>query len=205
MRSLIAVALVAFLSAHSVACAEGENNHVTQDCRDGWVVFASNSIVPSDLEVLSGWIRPCLGVEERKREPFTLVITGNGGDVGATAALYDMVATMEGRDVVTVRGLGSLASATIPLFMMGKKREIGPNTQFMFHQVRGYAEGVVTTRDDLERTNFNRAAVDQYVDIVVKNSKLTREQVLKMMDDSVVVYAKQAIEMGLAHSILPEQ
>lgn len=188
----------------SVAYASDENQHIPQDCKTGLVTFASNSIVTSDLEHLVELIRPCVLVEQENRKPFTIVIAGNGGDVGAMTALYDMVATSEGRAMITTRGVGSLASATIPLFMMGTKREIGPNTQFLFHQIRSYDEGSATTRDIRESTNFNAAAIEQYVAIIVKNSKLSADQIRSFMDESRVVTATEAITMGLAGSILTE-
>jgi ATP-dependent protease ClpP protease subunit len=63
----------------------------------------------------------------------------------------------------------------------------------------------MTTIDIHESANFNLASEKQYVAIVVKNTRLTAEEVRKMMRDGRAVTAEEAIKMGLADKILQEQ
>jgi ATP-dependent protease ClpP protease subunit len=198
----ILVSLIYAFAFHSTVTAHAaeENNHIPQNCEAGMVVFASNSLETSDLEAFASMLAPCTLSQNPKE--VTVVITGGGGEVEAMAAIYDYVLTTGMRKHITTRAVGELASATIPFFLLGSKREAAPNTHFMFHNPRMYANGVMTTRDIDEQKSFSAVAEKTYIDTVVANSKLSREQVERFMNEVKVLNASEALEYGLVHTVL---
>ena len=122
-----------------------------------------------------------------------------GGDIEAGLAIAELIAGMKKPTVSLVLGGGH--SIGVPLAVCAKKSMIVPTASMTIHPVRisGTVIGAPQTFH-----YFNRIQ-DQIVEFVCKNSKIRREEFLRLMmnpdelatDIGSVVYGHEAVSMGL--------
>ena len=122
-----------------------------------------------------------------------------GGDIEAGLAIAELIAGMKKPTVSLVLGGGH--SIGVPLAVCAKKSMIVPTASMTIHPVRisGTVIGAPQTYHYFERIQ------DQIVEFVCKNSKVNREEFVKLMlntdelasDVGSVVYGQQAVSMGL--------
>jgi len=134
--------------------------------------------------------------------PVTLVISTYGGAIDEMFSLYDVINFVP-CPVRTV-GLGKIMSAGVLLLAAGEKgtRAIGPNARVMIHSLSSGFYGNVfefaNETDELQRVQ------KEWVELIVKHTKMTRDDVLAKMDKKVdqFIAAKEAVELGIADKIL---
>ena len=122
-----------------------------------------------------------------------------GGDIEAGLAIAELIAGMKKPTVSLVLGGGH--SIGVPLAVCAKKSMIVPTASMTIHPVRisGTVIGAPQTFDYFQRIQ------DQIVEFVCKNSKVNRDEFLRLMmskdelaaDVGSVVYGQQAVSMGL--------
>ncbi|MDD6024027.1 MAG: ATP-dependent Clp protease proteolytic subunit [Oscillospiraceae bacterium] len=122
-----------------------------------------------------------------------------GGDIEAGLAIAELIAGMKKPTVSLVLGGGH--SIGVPLAVCAKKSMIVPTASMTIHPVRisGTVIGAPQTFEYFQRIQ------DQIVEFVCKNSKVDREEFLRLMmskdelaaDVGSVVYGQQAVSMGL--------
>lgn len=122
-----------------------------------------------------------------------------GGDIEAGLAIAELIAGMKKPTVSLVLGGGH--SIGVPLAVCAKKSMIVPTASMTIHPVRisGTVIGAPQTYEYFQRIQ------DQIVEFVCKNSKVDREEFLRLMmskdelaaDVGSVVYGQQAVSMGL--------
>lgn len=122
-----------------------------------------------------------------------------GGDIEAGLAIAELIAGMKKPTVSLVLGGGH--SIGVPLAVCAKKSMIVPTASMTIHPVRisGTVIGAPQTFH-----YFNRIQ-EQIVEFVCKNSKIRREEFLRLMmntdelatDIGSVVYGHEAVSMGL--------
>ena len=122
-----------------------------------------------------------------------------GGDIEAGLAIAELIAGMKKPTVSLVLGGGH--SIGVPLAVCAKKSMIVPTASMTIHPVRisGTVIGAPQTYHYFDRIQ------DQIVEFVCKNSKIRREEFLRLMmntdelatDIGSVVYGHEAVSMGL--------
>lgn len=122
-----------------------------------------------------------------------------GGDIEAGLAIAELIAGMKKPTVSLVLGGGH--SIGVPLAVCAKKSMIVPTASMTIHPVRisGTVIGAPQTYHYFDRIQ------DQIVEFVCKNSKVDREEFMRLMlatdelatDVGSVVYGDQAVSIGL--------
>lgn len=163
---------------------------------EGHQVLAENTKTTKYEHVI-----PQIAAIEESQEIDGLLILLNtvGGDIEAGLAISELIAGMKKPTVSLVLGGGH--SIGVPLAVCAKKSMIVPTASMTIHPVRisGTVIGAPQTFQYFERIQ------DQIVEFVCKNSKVKREEFLKLMlntdelasDVGSVVYGQQAVSMGL--------
>jgi ATP-dependent Clp protease protease subunit len=134
--------------------------------------------------------------------PITVILNCNGGCVLAGMAIYDALSQCLNRVIIkahTAMSMGSL------ILQAGDERLLYPNATVMIHN------GEVS-RQGSPKTVENWAAYDRKMDkihediylsrIKLKKPRFTREQLQKMLEHDTILSASQAINIGLADSII---
>lgn len=163
---------------------------------EGHQVLAENTKTTKYEHVI-----PQIAAIEESQEIDGLLILLNtvGGDIEAGLAISELIAGMKKPTVSLVLGGGH--SIGVPLAVCAKKSMIVPTASMTIHPVRisGTVIGAPQTYHYFDRIQ------DQIVEFVCKNSKIKREEFLKLMlntdelatDVGSVVYGEQAVSMGL--------
>lgn len=163
---------------------------------EGHQVLAENTKTTKYEHVI-----PQIAAIEESQEIDGLLILLNtvGGDIEAGLAIAELIAGMKKPTVSLVLGGGH--SIGVPLAVCAKKSMIVPTASMTIHPVRisGTVIGAPQTYHYFERIQ------DQIVEFVCKNSKVNREEFVKLMlntdelasDVGSVVYGQQAVSMGL--------
>lgn len=137
--------------------------------------------------------------EDPKGE-ITMYINSPGGEVTSGLALYDVMQAISA-PIRTVC-VGTAASMAAILFACGKKREMLPHAAVMIHDplirggVGGSALKLQAISEDLMRT---RALI---AEILAKHTGHTVEEIYGKTANDTFFYGEEAVEFGLADSII---
>lgn len=129
-----------------------------------------------------------------------IAIGSTGGDVASAFSLFNELSSIEIE--INTHNIGSVDSAAIMPFMVGKRRTAAAISGFMFHQSAWtFAPGPVT------RTSINDSARwlglydGMMADTVSSGSKLARDEMLRMMQEGASLTPDEALAAGLIHAI----
>jgi len=141
---------------------------------------------------------------QKKYDPITFYISTYGGSADEMFGLYDMMTQVKNDCVIETIGMGKVMSAGTLLLAAGTKghRKIGKNCRVMLHQVSAAAIGpLFNMTAELEAIQKMQ---DQYVDIMVNCTSLSKRKLKSLLNERVNVYltAEEAIEYGLADEII---
>ena len=119
-------------------------------------------------------------------------------------AMYDLMRNVRDTTEIHTVGLGKVMSAGVLLLASGTKgkRKIGKNCRVMIHAVMGGNHGSLhNMANEMEAIEQLQ---DMYCDALIKESKLTRVKLKKMLERKVNVYlsAEEAVELGIADEII---
>jgi len=142
--------------------------------------------------------------KEEERKPIEFYISTYGGNADDMFALYDIMNYVKKSSSIQTIGLGKVMSAGVLLLSAGTRgeRRIGQNCRVMIHNVMGGTAG------SLPNLANELSAIEQlqedYVSALVENTKMTKKQLRKMLNEKVNVYlsAEEAIELGIADIIV---
>jgi len=142
--------------------------------------------------------------KEEERKPIEFYISTYGGNADDMFALYDIMNYVKKSSSIQTIGLGKVMSAGVLLLSAGTRgeRRIGQNCRVMIHNVMGGTAG------SLPNLANELSAIEQlqedYVNALVENTKMTKKQLRKMLNEKVNVYlsAEEAIELGIADIIV---
>mgnify|MGYP003113896212 CR=1 FL=1 len=142
--------------------------------------------------------------KEEKRRPIEFYISTYGGNADDMFALYDVMSFVKKSSSIQTIGLGKVMSAGVLLLAAGTngERRIGQNCRVMIHNVMGGTAG------SLPNLANELSAIEQlqedYVRALVENTKMTKKQLRKMLNEKVNVYlsAEEAVELGIADIIV---
>ncbi len=145
-----------------------------------------------------------LETEEEKKRVIEFYISTYGGNADDMFALYDVMNYVKKETDIQTIGLGKVMSAGVLILAAGTQgqRKIGQNCRVMIHNVMGGTAG------SLPNLANELSAIEQlqedYVSALVDNTKMTKKQLRKMLNEKVNVYlsAEEALELGIADIIV---
>ncbi|MFR1687991.1 MAG: head maturation protease, ClpP-related [Massilimicrobiota timonensis] len=124
-------------------------------------------------------------------------INSYGGEVAEGLAIYSLLKSFK-HHVTTVCD-GFACSAASVVFMAGEKRVMTNSSLLLIHNAWSYASGDANAlrkqADDLEK--ITKPSLDIYKSV----SKLSEEEIKKMMDDETWITKEEALEYGFATEI----
>ncbi|MDM2972744.1 Clp protease ClpP [Citrobacter sp. CK198] len=141
---------------------------------------------------ISGALRSLNGAD------VTVNINSPGGDMFEGLAIYNLLREYQGK--VTVKVLGIAASAASIIAMAGDEIQIGRGAFLMIHNCWVFAVG---NRHDFAELAVSLEPFDKAMaDIYAARSGLEMETVQKLMDAESYIGGSDAVEKGLADSLL---
>jgi|TARA_R100000008_G_C3583021_1_gene169951 ATP-dependent Clp protease protease subunit len=155
-------------------------------------------------EVLEDPTNPDSPVAETIYKPVDFYISTWGGCAYGMFTLYDVIREMRENYDICTYGLGKVMSAGVLLLASGTKgkRKIGKSCRVMIHSTVGEQWGALHNLEN--EMNEMRWIQEQLCTTLIKETKLTRRQLKKMLDKRVNFYftAKEAVEYGIADIIV---
>lgn len=140
-------------------------------------------------------------------EPITVILNSPGGDYYHGMAIYDAVKAC--RNKVGIKVFGSSMSMGALILQAADKRILSKNSKVMIHYgYSGLAENHTRTNEkwieEIKKTN------DTYEEILLekirdKHTDFPRKKLQKMLDFDTILSAREAVDLGLADSILGEE
>jgi len=142
--------------------------------------------------------------DKEKKKPIEFIISTYGGSADAMMTLYDIMRVIMNDTEVHTFGVGKVMSAGVLLLAAGTKghRKISKNCRVMIHSVIGASHGelhnLVNEMEEIQKLQ------ETYIDCLIKETKMTKRQLKKMLQRKVNVYltAEKAIELGIADIIV---
>jgi len=137
-------------------------------------------------------------------EPIQLLISSEGGDVSDMFSIYDVMRQIREECEIHTCALGKTMSAALPLVAAGTKgqRTAGKYCRFMFHGISGGNFGPIhDLKNDMKEFKWIQ---DQYVDILLEETSMTKRQVNRLLNKKIDIYfdAAQALEWGIVDKII---
>lgn len=157
----------------------------------------------SNLELTLSGIKKFIK-EDPKRE-IHLLVNSFGGGTGIGMSFYDTVRTWLKPKLYTI-GSGDVDSSGVLIFLSGEKRFLTPNTTMLLHLGgRTFDKEKRFSTGDMENILKEDKLKDfQYASVVSEatEGKCTPEKILELMSQNTILTAEEAVNMGLAHTIL---
>lgn len=168
-------------------------------------IFLSNEIDRDSLFEVSYFLYKLQDIDKRtgKKEPIEIVICSYGGYIYDGSLLVSQIEQMkdDGYEIVTTTSGYGMSMAFI-IGLVGSKRQAYRYCRFMCHQPSSGNYGTLQQQEnDLEETKF---LWNQMKDIIIKNSKITDEQLeeCKKLNKDWYLSPTQALELGIIDVIL---
>ena len=171
----------------------GYKEHMTQQYRTLYL----DGVISGDSSP-----RQLLGaLDTLSHEPIKLFITSPGGDLDTTFLFYDVMKRIKS-PVITIGDY--CASAAAILLAAGGKRYLSPHAKVLLHLPAGQMGG------DAKDWEIQHRQMQLYknmvVDILIEcGAKKSKDEILNDMDRDFWLEPKEAIEYGLADSILDKE
>ena len=137
-------------------------------------------------------------------EPMEFLISSYGGSSHEMFAMYDVMRQIRDRCHIHTIGMGKVMSAGVLLLAAGTKgqRLIGQNCRVMLHSVLGgHAGSLHNLENEMEEIRWTQ---EQYIDALVKETKMTKRQLKRLLSKKVNIYlnAEEAVKYGIADQII---
>ena len=165
-----------------------------------------HQVLPSETKTTKyEHVMPQLAAIEESEEIEGLLILLNtvGGDIEAGLGISELIASMKKPSASLV--LGGSHSIGVPLAVSTERSFIAPSAAMTIHPVR--LTGVVVGAP--QTYNYFARIQDRVVQFVVKNSRITAERFVSMMqktgelatDVGTVIYGEEAVSSGLIDQV----
>lgn len=134
-------------------------------------------------------------------EKIKLRINSPGGSVFEAQTMYNSLKQFAKDNEITIESFieGVAASAATFLALAGDTVKIGEGCLFMIHNPSTYSSGM--SGDLRKAADLLDKVKETILDIYMKKSSLTREELSQKMDDETWFSAKEALEAGFVDSI----
>ena len=172
-------------------------------------IAIKGTIVPSDYQEIYDWFgmeatSPAMVeamLEEANGEDVELEVNSPGGYVFAGMEIYNRLKMYSWK--VTASIMSIAASAASLIICAADTVQMSPVSQIMIHRAHSWTEGdkndLYKTAEDLEKLDVSIA--NAYMD----KTGMSLEKVLKLMDATTWLGAKEAVEMKFADTLLFQQ
>lgn len=137
---------------------------------------------------------------EDPAKPVNLYINSPGGDMSAMFAIHDTMRYL--RPPVATMCVGQACSAAAVLLAAGEPGMRGtlPNARVLIHQPHGGAQG---QSSDIELQVREMVEMrDRMVDILVRATKQSREQIVADIDRDYILRGQAAVDYGLVDEVV---
>jgi len=142
--------------------------------------------------------------DEKKKKEIKFYLSTYGGSADDMFALYDMMKLIQKDTEISVIGMGKVMSAGVLILAGGThgKRKIGRNCRVMIHSVIAGNQG--SLHNLVNEMEAIKDLQEMYIDRLVEETKMTKIQLKKMLEQKVNVYlsAEKAVEYGIADEII---
>ncbi len=142
--------------------------------------------------------------DDKKKKDIEFYLSTYGGSADDMFALYDMMKHIQKSTDISVIGMGKVMSAGVLILAGGThgKRKIGRNCRVMLHSVIAGNQGSIHSL--INEMEAIQDLQEMYIDRLVEETKLTKKQLKKMLEQKVNIYlsAEQAVEYGIADEII---
>ncbi len=156
---------------------------------------------PVDREMAASVTAQLLIMDAKdNRAPITMYVNSPGGDADSGFGIYDVMKFI--RAPVSTVCLGLAASAAVIIFVGGRKerRFVLPHSRFLIHQPSTFSQGPAS---DLEITANEIIKIrDTYNLVLAEETGRSDKQILKDVHRDFWLTAPEAVEYGLASSIV---
>ena len=137
-------------------------------------------------------------------EPIEMVISTYGGSAAEMFSIYDSMRLVRNECDISTLALGKVMSAGVLILAAGTKgkRKIGANCRVMLHGVTAGSQGNISNlENEIEEIRFTQ---QQHINALVKETKMTKRHLKKLLNKKVNVYltAEEAVELGIADEIV---
>jgi ATP-dependent protease ClpP protease subunit len=144
-------------------------------------------------------------LEEDQLDPIYLLVTSHGGPTGIGMSFYDTMRAVYRPTLYTI-GSGDVDSSGIIVFLTGSRRYLTLNTTLLLHLAgRTFDSPKRLTTPEMESIVKEDKLKDfQYASVIADRSggRLTVQKVLDLMANNTVLTPRDAVEYGLAHSVI---
>ena len=155
-------------------------------------------------EKIAEIIQAILFLQESGKEPVEFYISTYGGNADDMFCLYDMMNHVKQEMEIHTIGIGKVMSAGVLLLAAGTKgkRKISKNCRVMIHSViagnHGSLHNLVNEIEAIQELQ------ESYIQGLADNTKMTKEQIKKMLERKVNIYlsAEEAIQLGIADELM---
>ncbi|QCT03824.1 phage protein [Paenibacillus algicola] len=130
-----------------------------------------------------------------------LYINSGGGSVFAGSEVYTLLKEYPGK--VSAKITGVAASAASYIALAADDIRMAPLAQFMIHNAAIVTDG--DKRAHTGRTNLLAGVDESLINVYMKKSGKTREELADLMDSETWMNAQKAVELGFADGILFEE
>lgn len=131
-------------------------------------------------------------------EDVTLVINSNGGIATAGFEIYTMLMEYEGK--VTAHIVGAAMSAASIIACAADEVLASDASVFMIHNTQSYAEG--DYRDMQMESDALKEFNESIINVYVRKTKKSREDLQELMDHNTYMSAQKAIENGFVDNYM---
>ena len=142
--------------------------------------------------------------DKTKKRDIEFYLSTYGGSADDMFALYDMMKVIEETTDISTIGMGKVMSAGVLILAGGTKgkRKIGRNCRVMLHSVIAGNQGSLHSL--INEMEAIQALQEMYIDRLVEETKMTKKQLKKMLEQKVNIYlsAAEAVEYGIADEII---
>jgi len=137
-------------------------------------------------------------------EPIEMVVSTYGGSAAEMFSIYDSMRLVRNDCDISTLALGKVMSAGVLILAAGTKgkRKIGANCRVMLHGVTAGSQGNISNlENEIEEIRFTQ---QQHINALVKETKMTKRHLKKLLNKKVNVYltAEEAVELGIADEIV---
>jgi ATP-dependent Clp protease protease subunit len=151
---------------------------------------------------ISNNVAQLLHLAAQNHKPIHLVVSSYGGSIDEMFSLYDTIKFLP-CPVHTV-ALGKVMSAGVLLLAAGVKgkRMIGRSARLMIHPVSGGSYGTIF--EVINETNEHKRLQDLLVSTLLRESKMTGDQIQKIMKAGYDYYLtpEEAVKFGIVDKII---
>lgn len=140
---------------------------------------------------------------DRTEGPIHILLSSEGGDSDAGLAIYECLRTAN--NPTLIEGMGTIASAAVPILLAGTVRFLNPETSIMVHNLSYEIDGLVSTPvvHSLSRDaeNMNK----RYHEIIAERTGKSIKDVEKWCQDETTFTSAEALKQGFCDKVLDQR